>query len=73
METEAQHTWLLKLHNYNFRVEYTKGKENLVADGLSRREEEENNTCFGISAVQANWVEDVVRSWSGKKHNNHHS
>ena len=54
LETKAQHTWLLKLHNYNFRLEYTKGKENLVADGLSRREEEENNNCFGISAVQAN-------------------
>jgi len=40
--TEAQHTWLLKLSNYRYTVEYKKGKENIVADSLSRVDENES-------------------------------
>ena len=29
---EAQHTWLLKLHNYKFLADYKKEKENVAAD-----------------------------------------
>jgi len=42
LDTEAQHTWLLKLHNYKFVVEYKKGRKNVVANSLSRREEVED-------------------------------
>jgi len=38
--TEAQHTWLLKLCNYKYTMEYKRGKENVAADSLSRRGEE---------------------------------
>jgi len=32
MYIEAQHIWLLKLHNYKFVMEYKKRKENIAAD-----------------------------------------
>ena len=38
--TLAQQRWIMKLLGYNFLVEYKKGKENVVADALSRQREE---------------------------------
>ena len=59
LDTEAQYTWLLKLHNYKFMVEYKKGRENMAADILSRREEIEDQVCMMISAVESDWIEQV--------------
>ena len=38
--TPAQQRWITKLVGYNFLVEYKKGKENVVAEALSRQGEE---------------------------------
>jgi len=56
--TEAQHTWLLKLHSYKFTVEYNKRKENIAADSLPRKEEEET-TVLMITAVSSDWLEQL--------------
>ncbi|XP_031490467.1 uncharacterized protein LOC116257660 [Nymphaea colorata] len=40
--TAAQVKWIMKLAEYEFDVIYKKGSENIVADSLSRRYEEEN-------------------------------
>lgn len=40
MGTLPQQRWITKLLGYNFLVEYKKGKENVVADVLSRQREE---------------------------------
>ena len=34
--SEKQHKWIKKLHDYDFEIEYIKGKNNIVDDGLSR-------------------------------------
>ena len=59
MDTEAQHTWLLKSHNYRFVVEYKKGRDNVAADGLSRREEANESNFLMITAVETDWVDQV--------------
>ncbi|WVZ76339.1 hypothetical protein U9M48_024322 [Paspalum notatum var. saurae] len=40
LTTIPQHTWVSKLFGYDFTVEYRPGKQNVVADALSRRDEE---------------------------------
>ena len=59
--TEAQHTWLLKLCNYRYRVEYKKGRENVAADSLSTRNESTGNPALmEISIIESDWI-DLVK------------
>ncbi|XP_021596642.1 uncharacterized protein LOC110603250 [Manihot esculenta] len=39
--TSAQQKWLFKLMGYSFTIEYKGGKENIVVNALSRREDDE--------------------------------
>jgi hypothetical protein len=41
LTTIPQHTWVSKLFGYDFAVEYRQGRFNVVADALSRRDEDE--------------------------------
>ena len=49
---EAGHRWVASLANYNFSLEYQKGKDNTVADFLSRME----------NRLPEEEVEEVLRS-----------
>jgi len=51
MTTVAQQRWLYKLMGYDFRINYKKGGENVVANALSRRYEIEtaNNNILALS------------------------
>jgi len=52
--TVFQSKWLPKLMGYDYEIQYKQGKENLVADGLSR--------LYGSSdlmiAIKASWSQD---------------
>lgn len=47
--TPAQQKWISNLMGYSFVVEYNKGKDNRVADALSRREEDKQGILCSIS------------------------
>ena len=53
--SEAQHIWLLKLHNYQFEVEYKKSRENV--DGLSRSNEADDTQLLMTCAPD--WIEQL--------------
>lgn len=54
-----QQKWLSKLSGYNYTIVYKQGKENIIADGLSRMYEDNNK-----DGVQANH-EDMVSFQGG--------
>ena len=53
-----QRRWMELLHEYDFSIEYQPGKENVVADALSRK-----STLSAISILQSS-ITDVVRQAS---------
>lgn len=56
---------LLKLLEYDYEIQYKKGKENLVADALSRRDNSEDASCNTITVFQPDWLTDVAASYIG--------
>lgn len=59
----VQHKLLLKLLEFDYTVEYKKGRENKVADALSRRDQD-ISTCLAISSVTPDWKADITASYS---------
>ena len=49
LSTIPQHHWVAKLLGFDFRVEYKPGAANVVADALSRRDEEASATMAVLS------------------------
>jgi hypothetical protein len=53
-----QQKWVSKIQVFDFEILYKKGKENLVVDGLSRKDEGDATLC-AISVVTLEWISDV--------------
>lgn len=67
---EVQHKWLSKLMEYEFKIEYKKGKENLVANALSRKGEakaEEVALLAHISFPTTDWVGELKLTYKNNK------
>ena len=49
----------------DYEIQYKKGKENLVADALSRRGYEEDSFTHSISVMKPTWLSKVLESYQG--------
>jgi hypothetical protein len=56
-----QHKLLLKLLEFDYKIEYKKGVENVAADALSRKEQ----SLFAISTATLAWIPDIEASYQG--------
>ena len=62
LTTLLQHKWLSKLLGYDYTVVYKKGKDNLVADALSRCHEQ-TLQCNAIHTTMPQWKQELKSSW----------
>jgi hypothetical protein len=54
--------WVTQLFGYDYEIIYKKGKDNVVADALSRKYEDEGS-LFSLSFIVPYWLQDVSQEW----------
>jgi hypothetical protein len=62
ISSPMQQKWVTKLFGYDYEIIYKKGKDNVVADALSRKYEEEGS-IFSLSFIVPDWLQAVHQEW----------
>jgi hypothetical protein len=62
LSSPEQNKWLTKMLGYDYEIIYKKGKDNIVADALSRQHEEDGS-LFSLSLPVPDWIEEVHQEW----------
>lgn len=48
---------------YDFEIIYKKGKQNVVADALPRKDEDVESLLYAISILQPEWITEARDEW----------
>ena len=67
LSSEEQQKWVTKMLGYDFEIIYKKGKLNVVADALSRKNEEVEALLCAISIIQPDWITEARDEWKKEK------
>jgi hypothetical protein len=67
LSSEEQQKWVTKILGYDFEIVYKKGKQNVVADALSRKDEDVESFFCAISIIQPNWIIEARDEWKNDK------
>jgi hypothetical protein len=62
ISSQEQQKWVTKLFGYDYEISYKKGKDNVVADALSRKYEDEGS-LFSLSFIVPDWLQAVHQEW----------
>jgi hypothetical protein len=57
-----QQKWVTKLFGYDYEIIYKKGKDNVVADALSQKYEDDES-LFSLSFIVPDWIQAVFQEW----------
>jgi hypothetical protein len=63
LSSEEQQKWVTKILGYDFEIIYKKGKQNVVADALSRKDEDVEAFLCDISIIQPDWIVEARDEW----------
>ena len=63
LSSEEQQKWVTKMLGYDFEIIYKKGKQNVVADALSRKDEDVEALLCAISIIQPVWINEARGEW----------
>jgi hypothetical protein len=58
ISSSEQKKWVTKLFGYDYEIIYKKGKDNVVADALSQKYEDEGS-IFSLSFIVPDWLQAV--------------
>ena len=67
LSLEEQQKWVTKMLGYDFEIIYKKWKLNVVADALSRKNEEGEALLCAISIIQPDWITKARDEWKKEK------
>jgi hypothetical protein len=62
ISSPEQQKWVTKLFGCDYEIIYKKGKDNVVADSLSIKYEDEGS-LFYLSFIVADWLQVVRQKW----------
>ena len=60
---EEHQKWVMKMLGYDFEIIYKKGKQNVVADALSREDEDVQDLLCAISIIKPKWITKARDEW----------
>jgi transposase InsO family protein len=63
LSSKEQQKWVTKILGYDFEIIYKKGKQNVVADALSRKDEDVEAFICAISIIQPDWIVEARDEW----------
>ena len=52
-----------------FKSSTKKGKQNVVADSLSNKDEDVEALLYDILIIQSNWIDEVMDEWKKRRNN----
>jgi hypothetical protein len=67
LSSEEQQKWVTKILGYDFEIIYKKGKKNVVADALSRMDEDVEAFLCAISIIQPDWIIEARDEWKNEE------
>ena len=63
LSLEEQQKWVTKMLGYDFEIIYKRGKQNVVADALSRKDEDVESLLCAISITKPKWITKARDEW----------
>ena len=67
LSSEEQQNWVTKMLGYDFEIMYKKGKQNVVVDALSRKDEDVEALLCAISIIQPDWINEEREEWKNEE------
>jgi hypothetical protein len=67
LSLEEKQTWVSRMLGYDFEIIYKKGNKNVVADALSRKDEDVEEFLCAISIIQPNWITEARDEWKNEE------